>query len=318
MGKLLNQLEYSRLWLLLQRESNCCVNTKRREFPSARRRLSEGGGLPVGRWRMKWGEGEWGGRLEARLASTHPAPPQSLPCWLLLRLRGLVLNGVRGTEQPDSCGNCNPPIVGTCWHLEQGLCSVSIHCPTQWPWGEFKVRSPRRAFATTHLCRADIRRGVPTRMGLRWEQARKDISPLDTYPADSGKGIIDQSEEGSCSESCLEAENDFLSSIRFKSRPVWDKTLRTWVCFFSTLLPPQGLCICWLFFLDYPFTEHTPSLLHPLQELSHLLPFQSGFPDFPAKNCSTFPYWYFLFLTLFFSIAIIDTWHATYFIYLFC
>ena len=31
-------------------------------------------------------------RLEASLASTHPAPPQSLPCWLLLRLRGLVLN----------------------------------------------------------------------------------------------------------------------------------------------------------------------------------------------------------------------------------
>lgn len=64
-------------------------------------------------------------------------------------------------------------------------------------------------------------------MGLRWEQARKDISPLDTYPADSGKGIIDQSEEGSCSESCSEAENDFLSSVRFKSRPVWDKALRT-------------------------------------------------------------------------------------------
>ena len=67
-------------------------------------------------------------------------------------------------------------------------------------------------------------------MGLRWEQARKDISPLDTYPADSGKGIIDQSEEASCSESsesCSEAENDFLSSVWFKSRPVRDKALRT-------------------------------------------------------------------------------------------
>lgn len=30
-------------------------------------------------------------------------------------------------EQPDGCGDWNPPLVGTCWHPGWDLCSGCVH-----------------------------------------------------------------------------------------------------------------------------------------------------------------------------------------------